>query len=267
MGLCTVTQIWFEFLNDIHATVSVSGLSFCYALATLVLCAGNFTGWLSDMTDLDLCVAVIVGSLASIWASTLELATPDVSWTTAVLNMINAVLIAATAFIIKPSAVSTTGVTHLEGAAQITAWSCLCLACVSYIYEMGVGDIYLRLHNIAAGKERQIEKTIIEDLNTVWRRVVAFVLFVAGTILCWIALYYRPKFTSADGTTTSSNIIKIDPSFSYGQAYGCAAALVLLTNVLVMLVEEMAPQTAMKIFGQKHHRRPRQHSKVGSEAL
>lgn len=66
---CALFQIWIHDVNDVHATISVSGLSFSYALGTLILAGANMTDSLGDLTDLDLCVAVVVGSMASMWAS------------------------------------------------------------------------------------------------------------------------------------------------------------------------------------------------------
>lgn len=66
MFVCGVFQILDHHLNDIRGTISVSRLSFSYALATIILKVWKGHDELADLADLDLCVAVIAGSMASV---------------------------------------------------------------------------------------------------------------------------------------------------------------------------------------------------------
>lgn len=216
--VCSVLTIVLERLNDVHATLSVSGLAFAYAVATVVAKVKLQAG---EITDLDVCVAALLGSLLSIWSSAISFSAHNLSVWAITLNLLIAAAVTYTSYGANTDKITSTGITDLAIRSKFCATLALVLAILVSLYTY----FWMAEERDKSGHVERRTKNVDK-----WMVGASISTLVVSTIVALtVGLVINKDGKRAAGISTD---------FSYGQAYAIAAAVTLFVGLYLQYISE-----------------------------
>lgn len=167
------------------------------------------------LTDLDVCMSAMLGSMLVIWAAAIGFSAKNISVWTVLINMLMSILVVYNAYGPNNSSrISPSGVSGLAVRSKI-------LSMISLILSTGVTFFtwfWMVIERDANGKIKS--RTLKVNSYMVW---TSFITVIVSTfVTCLVALILRKNGKSVSG---------VSPDWSYGQAYGLAAASTLLVSL------------------------------------